>query len=168
MNRLNKTLITFLLFFSTVFAGTELKQRHYPTEYEIIGLATSNQLNDRGYRTSPRAFIRDANQLLNGQTQIPLLRDHNASTEDVIGNVISLEPTSEGLLFKAKIVDSPDNHELIEKIKRGELVGISVGFVPIKRDGSLMVAGDLLEISVVAIGADPGARILYIGPYQED
>ena len=165
---LNRALITFLLVIGSFMAGGQIKQEYSPAEYEIIGLASSTQYNNRGYRVHPKAFLGDVKMLEEGSTYMPLLANHANETGSVIGQVISLQVTEQGLLFKAKIVDTPENHAIIGKIKRGELVGISVGFMPLQKEGDVVTIGDLYEISVVPLGADPGARIIHIGPYVED
>jgi HK97 family phage prohead protease len=165
---INRALITFLLVVGSFMAGSSIKQDYSPAEYEIIGLATSTQYNNRGYKVSPKAFLGDVKMLEDGSTYMPLLANHTNETGSVIGRIVSLQVTNQGLLFKAKIVDTPENHAIIGKIKRGELVGISVGFMPLQKEGDVVTIGDLYEISVVPLGADPGAKIIHIGPYQED
>lgn len=165
---INRALITFLLVIGSFMAGSNIKQQYSPAEYEIIGLATSTQYNNRGYKVHPKAFLGDVKMLEDGTTYMPLLANHTNETGSVLGKIVSLQATDEGLLFKAKIVDTPENHAIIGKILRGELVGISVGFMPLQKDGDVVTIGDLYEISVVPLGADPGAKILHIGQYTED
>jgi HK97 family phage prohead protease len=165
---INRELITFLFVIGAFMAGSSIKQEYSPAEYEIIGLATSTQYNNRGYKVHPKAFLGDVKMLEDGTTYMPLLANHANETGSVIGKIISLQVTNQGLLFKAKIVDTPENHAIIGKIKRGELVGISVGFRPLQKEGDVITIGDLYEISIVPLGADPGAKILHIGPYVED
>lgn len=169
LKQLNRLLIFILLLGTVTFIGADAYQQYTkPVKYELIGIASSTRLNDRGFSVSPHAFQVDAKQLARGETYIPLLIDHKNSVHNILGKVVALEITSEGTLFKAEITATRENQVIINKMLRKDLVGISVGFAPILFDNNQVVIGDLMEISVVGIGADPGARILYIGPVEEE
>ena len=65
------------------------------------------------------------------------------------------------LMFQPKF-DLKDTFaaELYRKVKDGFLNAFSVGFIPLERNGSTITKSELLEISLVAVPANPRARVV--------
>jgi HK97 family phage prohead protease len=94
-----------------------------------------------------------------------LLMNHDSST--AIGLVVGRESTSAGMLFTAKISDTPDGNVAMTLMKDGVLDSVSIGITPL--DFAYDQAGVMeikkaswTELSIVAIPAFQGAQITEI------
>jgi len=99
----------------------------------------------------------------------PLLLDHRHA--DAIGTVIDLKPEREGVRFRAKIAKIAQDGPLKRlcddawaMVKSGLRAATSIGFRPLEteplREGGLRFKKwELLELSLVAVPAAPGATI---------
>lgn len=95
---------------------------------------------------------------------LPMLASHDQ--KDTVGVWTELSETSEGLTVKGRLLVGEVQRaaEVRALIQAGALRGLSIGFVsrkamPRKGGGRTITELELLEISVVAVGAHPGARI---------
>jgi len=65
------------------------------------------------------------------------------------------------LMFQPKFdLKDPFAKELHRKVKDGFLNAFSVGFIPLERNGNTITRSELLEISLVAVPANPRARVV--------
>src|SRR6185295_19684311 len=101
---------------------------------------------------------------------LPLLLYHNS--QKPVGWVKFFKPTKDGIEFEAKLptIDEPGTvrdriEEAWTSIKTGLLAGVSIGFRPIEEafnketNGYRFLKTEVLELSLVAIPAQPDARI---------
>ena len=95
---------------------------------------------------------------------LPMLASHDQ--RDVVGVWEDLTETPEGLVVKGRLLveDVERAREVRALIRAGALRGLSIGFagrkaLPRKGGGRTIQDLELLEISVVAVPAHPGARI---------
>ena len=109
----------------------------------------------------------------------PVLDGHSTySTKDVLGRVESAEKRGAGYVATLKFSDAESVSDTWDKIEDGTLNAVSMGV----KIGKLVLAEDdkkanrkhymatdwtPFEISVVPIGADPGARFLSMDPRLE-
>ena len=104
---------------------------------------------------------------------LPLLLYHNS--QKPVGRVTFSAPTAEGLAFEAELptIDDPGTvrdriEEAWTSIKTGLLAGVSIGFRPLEETFNKATGGfrflktEVLELSLVAIPANPGATIQHI------
>lgn len=96
---------------------------------------------------------------------IPMLASHDQ--RDTVGVWDQIEETAEGLMVKGRLLvnDVSRAAEVRALIKAGAMTGLSIGFqsrkaMPRRSGGRNISELDLLEISVVAVPAHPGARVL--------
>lgn len=95
---------------------------------------------------------------------LPMLASHEDSA--AVGTWDEITETDEGLIVKGQLLvnDVARAKEVRALIKRGALRGLSIGFatrkaLPRKGGGRTITDLELLEISIVAVPAHPGARI---------
>jgi len=128
----------------------------------IQAAVASDGIVDReGDRIDP-----DGWDLTNFNMNPQLLWGHNVREyRPPIGKVERLWFEGEGkrkrLMFQPKF-DMKDTFaaELFRKVKEGFLNAFSVGFIPLERDGNTITKSELLEISLVAVPANPNARVV--------
>ena len=98
----------------------------------------------------------------------PLLREHNTVVDAVIGRVTSARINGNQLVGEAVLSDAPGDADVVRKIRSGIAANLSVGanlhtVEPENLDAEppLFVATrwEPFEVSAVAVGADPGARV---------
>jgi HK97 family phage prohead protease len=121
----------------------------------ISGLATTEQLDLQGDIVVTAGIVIP-------QLPLPLLFAH--SHTDVIGAVHEARVVPEGLRIRAELVDGvPKADEVFKLVSAGALDSFSIGFVGLKGEpiptGTRWTSSRLLEVSVVAVGANPGARM---------
>ncbi|TJZ93852.1 phage major capsid protein [Paracoccus gahaiensis] len=102
---------------------------------------------------------------------IPMLAFHEQ--RETVGVWDSIEERPDGLHVKGRLLieDLPRAREVRAMIRERALSGLSIGFAstkaaPRRGGGRTISALDLLEISVVAVGAHPGARITSAKDYD--
>lgn len=99
-----------------------------------------------------------------------LIRDHDSTRP--IGIVAERVATDEGMMFSARIAATVDGDEALVLAADGVLDAVSVGVEPIDyelEDGVLVVsAGRWLELSLVAFGAFPAARVHQVAATPAD
>lgn len=96
---------------------------------------------------------------------VPMLYGHDQ--KDVIGKWTAIEPTSDGLLVEGRLnLNTARGREVYELLKSGDLSGLSVGYLTKTASqtasGRRITSADLLEISIVAVPANPAARVLSV------
>ncbi len=114
------------------------------------------------------AFSESILKIKNGG--IPLLDTHNSTCSDVLGTVIDAFEDDHGLYITAKLADTPMVEECRQKMLQGHLNKMSIGFFTVKQSFKehngeeirFIEQADLMEISVVAIPANPKAIIVSV------
>ena len=117
------------------------------------------QSQDRfGDVIEPGAFRKAAGQSL------PMLLNH--STDAVIGVWDTIAEKADGLHVAGRLLinDVPKAAEVRALLQAGAVKGLSIGFMPItseprKGGGRTFKAVDLVEVSVVPVPANAGARV---------
>lgn len=107
---------------------------------------------------------------------IPLLDTHDAKCGDVLGTVIDALEDDHGLWITAKLADTPGVEECRQKMQQGHLNKMSIGFFTLaqtfrQHNGEelrFIEKADLVEISVVAIPANPRANIVSVKNQETD
>lgn len=93
-----------------------------------------------------------------------------------LGKILSLRETQAGLEFRARISLTSYGADALQLLRDGAIQDISIGFEPVKSrmldvDGKtirVFTEVRLLEISLVTIGANPGAKLFERTPYSEE
>lgn len=93
------------------------------------------------------------------EADVKLFRDH----KDIIGKVIELRETDEGLMVRAKISETSLGNETLNLVRDEAIRSFSVGFIPLKdekQDNTIVRKKvDLKEISLVAFPAYKNASV---------
>jgi len=130
-------------------------------ERVIEGIATTNQ----------RDLMKDIVESAGAEYSLPIpfLMDHDH--RDAVGEVEHVEVTPTGIRFLArikKIAEPGLARDLVDKawvlIKNGLRRSVSIGFLPLEQEpikggGYRYTRWSFLELSAVAVPANPGARI---------
>lgn len=97
---------------------------------------------------------------------VKLFRDH----KEVIGKVLEMAETDDGLLVRAKISDTNLGNETLSLVKDGAIRSFSVGFIPLtdeKQDNTIIRKKvDLKEISLVVFPAYEKAAVTEVREEQ--
>lgn len=129
----------------------------------ISGIAVSwGQANRRSMRVQRGAFGSSL-----GRTPLPMLMGHDSRTP--IGRWDRLTDQPDGLLAEGALnLSVPAGATAYEHLRHRDVLALSIGFrigaepsaVEQSGDGTLVIrVGELLEISLVAVGADRDARV---------
>jgi HK97 family phage prohead protease len=132
------------------------------------GLSSTYDVDLGGDKVVPGAY-KDTLALWKRQGYaIPLVDQHNySSVRNVLGKMVHAEETSRGLRSRFRVVDSPDGHELLARLREGMIDALSIGYSALdsedtQQDGRkirLLKAIHLYEVSVVVFPMNEAARI---------
>lgn len=134
-------------------------------EFVIQGIAINSKVTDNNHKFLSEELRVAAGSLSNK----PLLKDHDNSTDSIVGRVIFAEfdETTESIKFKAKINQTEQGKKIRELIKSGDLNTVSIGanVKSIDEEEGLLVPRGISfkELSVVAVPADSDATFTYRG-----
>ena len=123
---------------------------------KIRGVATGSGLNRDGKVVLPSAYDNQR-----PGKHIPILLDHDYSTEAAIGVVTGLFNMGDRQEYEAIIPINVKTVEIVDKIMNGVLRNTSIGFVSSSKEANLPIITklDLMEISLVAVPKDPASVI---------
>jgi HK97 family phage prohead protease len=129
-----------------------------------------NTVDYQGDLIQPYAFITYLKKIDQNYSHIKLLCQHNS--HNPLGKITYLENKKDGLYMEAKIFAYPWNEVIIQQIKDQLMADLSIGFV-VKNyyyDKKIRVIkeADLLEISVVTIGANNHCKIMDFSISEEN
>jgi len=137
-------------------------------EFVIQGVAINSTTTDNNHKFIPEELKLAVSSLINK----PLLKDHNALIDNIVGRVIKAEYDEEmqNIQFKAKINSTPQGMAMRELIKSGDLNTVSVGANVtslMEEDGVLVPRGiKFKELSLVATPADDNATFSFKGSFM--
>ena len=130
-------------------------------EFMIEGIAINATTTRNGVKYTTEELTPAAKSLIGK----PILKDHNNSVDAIVGRTTNafFDTTAEQIKFEGRIVDEG----IQSKIQKGLITNVSVGAMvqEVNReemedgsDGALVAKGiDFVELSLVAVPADPGA-----------
>ncbi|MCH7568491.1 MAG: HK97 family phage prohead protease [Nanoarchaeota archaeon] len=134
-------------------------------QFIIQGTAISATVTDNQHKFLAEELELAADTLKNR----PLLKDHDNLTDSVVGRVISadFDPSSESIVFKARINSTDQGIKIKELIKSGDLNTVSIGanIESMDEEDGLMIPRGIKfkELSVVAVPADDSAEFVFRG-----
>lgn len=131
--------------------------------YDFSGWATKNDLRCTDGRTIKHNAFKD-----NDGKEVPLVWNHRHSDpENVLGHAI-LENRDEGVYCYGTFNDTPSGKIANVLVHSGDIKALSIYANKLKQIVSDVVHGDIIEVSLVHGGANPGAFIDTVIAHSED
>ena len=131
--------------------------------YDFSGYATRNDI----WCADGRVIRKDAFKDNDGAT-VPLVYMHNhADPEAVLGHAV-LENREDGVYAYCKFNDSEKGQHAKEAVKHGDVRCLSIWANKLKQVGSEVLHGMIREVSLVMVGANPGATIDFVMAHSDD
>lgn len=130
---------------------------------DFIGWATVYGTRCADKRSIKHGAFKDADK-----KTVPLVWNHNHNDiKNIIGNV-TLEHKEEGLLAHGYLNET-DNAVIAKALlKHGDVASLSIYANNIKEANGVVSHGVVREVSLVLLGANPGARIIEVLEHGED
>lgn len=123
-------------------------------KYDFSGYATRNDL-----RCSDGVTIRQNAFKDNDGKRVPLVWSHrHDSPENVLGHA-DLENREDGVYAYCKFNDTDFGKKSKLLVQHGDIDSLSIWANKLTRSGSDILHGDIIEVSLVLSGANPGAHI---------
>lgn len=91
--------------------------------------------------------------------RVPLVFQHRRDDPGNIIGHIDLEYRPDGVYGVGSTNNSPNGVQCGELIKHGDIKAMSIAARNVQREGQNVVHGDIFEVSLVVVGANPGAYI---------
>ena len=134
-----------------------------PTTYDFSGWATKNDLKCADGRTIRKdAFVHQDGEV------VPLVWNHQATDAfDYLGHAY-LENQNDGVYTYASFNDTPQGKNARELVKHGDVRWLSIHANRLKQAGGDVIHGMIREVSLVMVGANPGAVIESIIEHSDD
>lgn len=126
----------------------------------IVWMASRPEIARDGLEIPTEAW-----DLTNFRKNSPLMWAHDYS-KPPIGKVTKIEPTKEGLIAETIFDTDPFSAEIERKVRAGFISACSVGFDIKEITGNRVSKAELLELSVVPVGSDPGALAMARTAYR--
>lgn len=124
------------------------------SKYDFSGWAIKTNLEYAGERSIHRnAFARDGGNI------VPLLWTHgDYIRENMLGYAL-LQNKDEGIYAYCMFNNTDAARRVKELIRRGDICALSIYATDIEQDHGAILHGSIKEVSLVLIGANPGAFI---------
>lgn len=131
--------------------------------YDFAGYATRNDLKCGDGRTIRRNAFKDCDG-----AEVPLIWNHDHSTQDAVLGHALLENRDDGVYAYCTLNDTPAGQTAKEIVKHGDVCSLSIYANKLKQIGSDVVHGTIRELSLVLAGANPGAYIDFVMAHGDD
>lgn len=127
-------------------------------DYDFSGYATKNDL----LCSDGRVIRKDAFKNCDGKV-VPLVWNHGGRTDpsEIIGHAL-LENREDGVYAYGYFNDSEKAQTVKSCVNHGDITGLSIYANSLKQKGSDVLHGAIRELSLVLIGANPGATIDFV------
>ena len=132
-------------------------------EYDFAGWATKNDI----LCTDGRTIRRDAFAKQDG-TKVPLCWGHkHDDVFHVLGHAL-LKNEPEGVRMYGKFNQTEQGQAALEAVRNGDIDSLSIYAGHLKHNGSNVVHGQIVEVSLVLAGANSGAKIEDVFAHSDD
>lgn len=138
----------------------------------FTGMASTWDLDLGGDVIRRGAFANTLKEWRSSGRVIPLLDSHDgwSSVRSVVGKMTDAKETKTGLEATFELVDTPDGDEIRERLKKGMVTGLSIGYRPVKIEMPspeeeqagvfrFLSEVELREVSVVVFPMNPAAMV---------
>ena len=92
-------------------------------------------------------------------TKVPLVWQHNHNSPDNVIGHVNLKNAEAGVYGYGYLNNSPQAQAALESVRHGDIDAMSIYANRIKRQGPNITHGNIIEVSLVMKGANPGALI---------
>lgn len=131
--------------------------------WDFSGWATRNDLHCSDGRTIRRDAFKDCD----GKT-VPIFWNHqHGSVDNVLGHGL-LENRPEGVYFYGAFNDDEEGVKARKRVQHGDIRSLSIMANNLKQIGSDVIHGIIREVSLVPVGANPGAFIDVVMEHGEE
>lgn len=127
------------------------------TNYDFSGWATRSNLEC----TDGRTIMKDAFKHCDGK-KVPLIWDHQQNSPENILGCVYLQHKDEGVYCYGVFNDSESAAAAKLLLKHGDIESLSIAANRLKQQGGNVLHGDIFEVSLVPVGANPGAFIDFV------
>ena len=125
-----------------------------PKNFDFSGYATKHDVKCSDGRT----IKKDSFKHQHGET-VPLVWQHmHSNPENILGKAY-LEHRDDGVYAYGHLNNSESATQVKELLKHGDVNSLSIFANQLKQNGSDVIHGKILEVSLVLSGANPGAKI---------
>lgn len=132
-------------------------------EFDFGGWATRNNVRCSDGRT----ILKDAFKHNDGQT-VPLVWNHqHGDMTNILGHAL-LENREEGVYAHCKFNDTVPGQHAKQAVLHGDIVSLSIFANQLKQQGKDVLHGAIREVSLVLVGANPGAFIDSVMKHSDD
>lgn len=123
-------------------------------KFDFSGYATKNDLKC----SDGRVIIKDAFKHNDGLT-VPLVWQHlHNEPSNILGHA-TLENVEDGVYAYGKFNDTESGKHAKELVQHGDITAMSIYANALKQNGDNVIHGNIREVSLVTLPANPGARI---------
>lgn len=131
--------------------------------YDFSGWATRNNLRC----SDGRVIMKDAFKHNDGQT-VPLVWNHQHDDPlNVLGHAL-LKNREDGTYAYCKFNSTESGQTAKQLVQHGDVVALSIYANQLKQQGANVIHGAIREVSLVLVGANPGAYIDSVMQHNED
>ena len=132
-------------------------------QYDFSGYATRNDLLCGDGRTIRKDAFKDCDG-----TTVPLIWNHDHSTQDAVLGRALLENRDDGVYAYCKFNDGESGLAAKKLVQHGDVRSLSIYANKLKQIGGDVVHGVIRELSLVLAGANPGASIDFVMAHGDD
>lgn len=132
-------------------------------KFDFGGYATRNDLLCGDGRTIRKNAFKDDD----GKT-VPLIWNHDHSTPDAVLGHAVLENREDGVYAHCKFNDTEAGRNAKQLVHNGDVRSLSIWANKLKQVGKDVIHGTIRELSLVLVGANPGAYIDEVLAHGED
>ena len=134
-----------------------------PSKYDFAGYATKNDI-----RCSDGRIIRHNAFAEQDGLTVPLVWNHDhMAADNVLGHAV-LENRNEGVYAYCTLNNTKQGLIAKELVQNGDICSLSIYANQLKQNGPDVIHGAIREVSLVLVGANPGAKIDFIMAHSDD
>lgn len=132
-------------------------------KYDFSGYVTKHNVKCSDGRTISKEAFRESDK-----TRVPLVYQHNHNDVSQVLGYVDLEHKDEGVYGYGSFNGTASAQNALEQVKHGDITSMSIYANHIRQNGTVVVHGEIKEVSLVLSGANPGARIDNLAVVHDD
>lgn len=132
-------------------------------KYDFSGYVTKHNVMCSDGRTISKEAFRESDK-----ARVPLVYQHNHNDVSQVLGYVDLEHRDEGVYGYGSFNGTASAQNAREQVKHGDITSMSIYANHIRQNGTMVVHGEIKEVSLVLSGANPGARIDNLAVVHDD